>query len=325
MNRSYIIGIDGGASKTDFVLCNLDGIVINRFFAASCNPNDIGMECCIDVLIQGIAKLTFGLEKAEIHLYAGISGGATGNNPEIINQYLSRYFKNYKIYNGSDAVNAMQLGLHEEDGIALIAGTGSIVYSRRKQLYKRIGGWGYLFDNGGSGYHLGRDAINAALCEFDGTGGKTILTSLIEEKLGMPVAEALAEIYTKGKRYIASFAPLVFDGFRQQDPIAQEIIRRNATFLTRQIHTGAMDFPENNILVSCIGGLFRQRDILLPIMQEELGKKYQLYIPELEPVFGAVREACRLAGIRIIPEFESNFKDSVDRLMEASNDKDGNA
>ena len=318
MSKKYIIGIDGGASKTDFALCDCDGNVVNQVFAASCNPNDIGMEQCLDVLIKGISQMISGHEKERIYLYAGISGGSTGKNQEIIKENLSQYYKNIEIYNGSDAVNAVELGLRDEDGIAVIAGTGSIVYARRKQEFMRIGGWGYLFDNGGSGYHLGRDALNAALCEFDGTAEKTILTRLIEERLEMSVTEALSSIYIKGKRYIASFAPLVFDAFRQQDSIAQEIIRRNVIYLTKQIRTGAADFTEDAIQVSCIGGLFRQRDILLPIMQEELGERFQLFIPELEPVFGAVREACRLAKIRIVPEFERNFKDTVEKHLEVS-------
>lgn len=322
MSKKYIIGIDGGASKTDFALCDCDGNVVKRVLSASCNPNDIGMDRCVDVLIQGISQLIRGHEKEKIFLYAGISGGSTGKNTEIINENLSKHFKDLMIYNGSDTVNAMELGLRDKDGIAVIAGTGSIVYTRKNNKYKRIGGWGYLFDNGGSGYHLGREAMNATLCEFDGSGENTILTRLIEERLGMSVTDALAEIYIKGKRYIASFAPLVFEGFRQQDSIAQKIIRRNAIYLAKQIRTGATDFTEDTILVSCIGGLFRQRDILLPIMQEELGKTFQLYIPELDPVFGAVREACRLAKIKIVPEFESNFKDTVDRLMEVSDVKD---
>lgn len=328
MNRSYIIGIDGGASKTDFVLCNTQGMVEKRVLLDSCNPNDIGMECCIDVLTQGINKLVCGLDTGQINLFAGISGGTTGNNQERIHHYLSDYYKDYNIHIGSDAINAMQLGLGEEDGIIVIAGTGSIVYSRRQEEYKKIGGWGYLFDRGGSGYHLGRDAIYAALCEFDGMGDKTILTGLLEKKLGMPVSEALADIYKKGKRYIASFAPLMFEAYRQEDLIARNIITKNAYCLTKEIQTIARDFtksPFNPILVSCIGGLFRQQDIMLPIMQTELGEEFHLYIPEADPVYGAVKEVCRLANIKISAEFEDNFKNTIHSTQEVQNAKDRNA
>lgn len=312
MKKKYIIGIDGGASKTEFVLCDCYGNVLNQVRDSSCNPNDIGMEHCVEVLIQGISRLISGYEKEEAYLYAGISGGSTGNNSEIINNKLSKQFTKIKIYNGSDAVNAVETGLRDKDGIAVIAGTGSIVYVKRNFEYKRIGGWGYLFDNGGSGYHLGREAMSAVLCEFDGTGEKTILTRLIEEKLEMSVTEALASIYIKGKKYIASFAPLVFEGFRQGDSISKEIIRRNALYLAGQISAGGRNFTEDMILVSCIGGLFRQR-VFYSIIQEELDERFYLSIPELEPVFGAAREACRLAQIKNLSEFEHNFKNTVDR------------
>ena len=48
------------------------------------------------------------------------------------------------IYNGSDAINALDSGIGCDDGMVLIAGTGSSLFVRKDGEVKQIGGWGYL-------------------------------------------------------------------------------------------------------------------------------------------------------------------------------------
>ena len=54
----YYIGIDGGGTKTEIVICNLFGNIINRAFAGSSNPNDIGKENMLKV-IDGLIEKPF--------------------------------------------------------------------------------------------------------------------------------------------------------------------------------------------------------------------------------------------------------------------------
>lgn len=83
-------------------------------------------------------------------------------------------------------------------------------YANQNGNLKHFGGRGYLLDKGGSGYHIGRDAICAAQDARDGIGEHTILTDLVEEKLGNTVWESIQDIYSKNQSYIASFTPCVF-------------------------------------------------------------------------------------------------------------------
>lgn len=72
-----------------------------------------------------------------------------------------------------------------------------IVYTNRNGNLKHFGGRGYLLDKGGSGFHIGRDAICAAQDARDGTGKHTILTDLVEDKIGNTVWESIQDIYSK--------------------------------------------------------------------------------------------------------------------------------
>ena len=60
-------------------------------------------------------------------------------------------------------MNALEVCLQGEDGVAVICGTGISCAICKEGKYKIVGGYGYLFEDGGSGYAYGRDAINAAL------------------------------------------------------------------------------------------------------------------------------------------------------------------
>ena len=72
----------------------------------------------------------------------------------------------------------------KEKLIAAICGTGTVVYLSENENLTQYTGWGYLFDKGGSGFHIGRDGITEALEEGDGFGEHSLIKSLIEEKLG---------------------------------------------------------------------------------------------------------------------------------------------
>lgn len=92
-----------------------------------------------------------------------------------------------------------------------------------------------MFDEVCSGYAFGNAAILAALRANDGNGEATLILDLVNERLGMLVLEALDEIYKKGKRYIASFADIVFEANRMGDKIAMEIIDKNVDHLAKLI------------------------------------------------------------------------------------------
>ena len=57
MEIRYIIGIDGGGTKTEFVLATSDGRVLYRAVETGCNPNDIGFSSCEALIVSQINKI----------------------------------------------------------------------------------------------------------------------------------------------------------------------------------------------------------------------------------------------------------------------------
>ena len=274
----YYLGIDGGGTKTEFLLADGEGKEVRRVLLGSCNPNDIGMDATLEVLNRGILETCGNLPKHRISVFAGIAGSTTGDHKQRILALLEKH-RFARIAADTDAKNAVAAALNGEDGIAVIMGTGSIAFVQVDGVSRRIGGFGYLLGDGGSGFAIGRDAIAAALTEEDGCSRPTLLRTMVHEKCGgKTIWDQVSEFYRGGKRLIASYAPLVFEAYRAEDWAAIEILRKNMQAIAQLIEGAASRLPHlEEIPVVLCGGLTRDSDILLPLLTEALQESQRTY------------------------------------------------
>ena len=306
-----MVGIDGGGTKTDMVLFTLSGNVLARVIAPGCNPNDFGWQHAEDVLAQALDLLLQkhgGRNAALQSVFAGVSGGTVGNNRELMAALLRRLLPAAKhIANDSDAVSALSSGIGHADGCVLISGTGSVGYGRTGERIFRAGGWGYLFDRGGSGYDFGRDAVYAALCAYDGRGPQTALSGMIEEQLGAPIQYAVTDLYLRGKPSVAALAPLVFRAAEQGDPVANRILDDNIAELATLCNTLAQTIPGKTCRTVLVGSIFRDWKQIEPRLVPQLVKQHSFVFPALAPVFGSAIEAAALRAAPVQETFEETF------------------
>ena len=293
-DHQWILGIDGGGTKTVFQLTEKNGDIRKTIYKESSNPNDIGMENALAILKKGIEEACDGIPYGSVTLFAGISGGGmTGENASVLKRFFGE-FGFYAFDNGSDIENLIALADHDPC-ILVIMGTGFIVYARNGKERRRIAGWGQFFDEGGSGYTIGKDVITSVLCETDGSGEKTTLSSLLEKRIGESAEKHLAEFYRKGKRYIADFASLAFEAADSGDTIALHILEKNMSFAAQKIATAipfCSDDPSVEIPVFFSGGISKRNDVLFPLLQKHLpANRCRLILPEEEPIRGAVKRA----------------------------------
>ena len=295
---AYFLGIDGGGTKTEFVLTDKEGIVINHITLGETNPVDIGFDNACQVLDSGIREVCGDISHGKISVFAGIAGGITGENKQKISEFLKRYrFCRYD--NGSDAQNAVEAALLDGDGITVILGTGDIAFTRVGDSLYRTGGYGYLFDTGGSGYSIGRDAILESLnCEQNGTDA-TILLDMLKKHLGKSsLLDSLSDLYDGGKKKIATVAPLVFDAYKTGDETAITILERNFAAVAKLIIDAARHISNVNITVRLVGSI-SQNDCVVAlinkhIMQLDTKRIYNISVCSTAPVIGALR----LAGMK---------------------------
>lgn len=291
---SYFLGIDGGGTKTLFALADRDGRVIRTRCLGPCNPVNLGFDNAAAVLATGIRDICRGIPCSHIALFAGIAAAEVGNNRALFEEFF-KSFRFARFVCDNDIVNILAAGLGEQDGIAVIMGTGTNAFAQiRGTLYQK-GGFGTLFDYGGNGYALGRDAVRAALLDECSAGAHTAITTLLQARLGARVSDCLAEFYEQDSRFLASLAPVVFEAHDAGDAVAHTILKHSTAEVARLIGALLSHFPPaaQPVKVVCVGGLTKRADILFPLIRTQLPDKHAvaLSVYPHEPVLGALKKA----------------------------------
>lgn len=290
-----LIGIDGGGSKTEFVMFTPEGDLLDRLVLGSCNPNAVGLEECVQLLSSGINALS-SVHGDAWGIYIGGSGFLTGGNGKKIRSMLQRIYPSAKILCETDIMNVIASATDAENCVAVICGTGAIVYAKEGERLTRLGGWGYLLSESGSGYDIGRDVLRAALADSEGMGEKTAITALVQKKLDAPVSDCIRQVYLHDQSYIASFAPLAFEAYAAGDGIAAEILKGNARGLARMINFAARNYSCGSKVVLS-GGLITGNAVFSAMVKEELDASLVIEIPQVPQVIGACRRCAKMCGI----------------------------
>lgn len=292
-SKRYYLGIDGGGTKTAFMLVDDSHHIIKKITKGASNPNDVGIENTLSVLNDGIKEVSRGYSPKRITMFAGLAGC----DSEAIQNSLDNFFNScgFAAYEfDNDIENIIALGSGKSDVFAIM-GTGFIIRAITDEGMRCIAGWGQLFDAGGSGYNLGKDTIYAALRESDGTGEKTIISKLIEERVGESAKDHLDSFYKEGKKYIASFSEILFKAYKENDKVAEEILKKNMKFAAEEITAAGNFVNKDKVYVSVAGGIVQQSDIIFPMIYEYLPKnRFVLEKCSQEPIFGAVLKAEKL-------------------------------
>lgn len=300
-NRKTFLGIDGGGTKTEFVLFYNNGEIIDRLVLEGCNPNTCGAEKTYSILKEGIERLSQNIEKIDV-LFAGIAGCGSLENAETVYGFLTEICPDTKVKCCSDILNIVASANVEKRALAVICGTGSVVYSINEDNLERAGGWGYLLGDPCSGYSIGRDAIRVALAEEDGFGEKSFITCLVEEELGGSVKDKINQVYSKHNTYLAKFAPIVFKAYEKKDKQAKDILEKNAKEFAKQINFMSRKYDCDNTAVLS-GGIFQHSNIYEEFLKSLVDENIKVVIPNLPPIYGACVQCIRMAG-----EYNEDFQ-----------------
>lgn len=294
----YVIGIDGGGTKTRVAVCAPDGTLLRRETLGAFNLSAIGedgfrrrteeiLALCGDM--RGCGAICVG--------GAGVSGAAAG---EILRAELAAHGFAGKLLLCGDHEIALA-GAMQTPGCVLIAGTGSVCYGKNAAGETfRCGGGGHIIDDPGSGYTLGRDALAAALRTEDGRLSENALHTAVMDAVGGHDIQGIFDfVYfsRRGKSDIAALAPLVLRCAEQGDAVSLAILRRGAAELARLASavTGRLGLDKKSPC-ALAGGLLAENNIYRRTVCEALAPFCRPAEPEHGALFGAVQLA--LAAVK---------------------------
>src|SRR2546423_1589205 len=179
----YVLGFDGGGTKTECVLMNSADQVLARTYAGPSNPFRIGVESAARAVNEAasLALEDAGVSRAVVvAIGAGLAGTASLELREGMRAALADAFPGAAITVLTD-LEAALAAAGEGPGIVLVAGTGSAAIGRNAQKQVlRAGGYGPHSSDQGSAFDIGKNAVAAALQERERGGndsrlGKEIL------------------------------------------------------------------------------------------------------------------------------------------------------
>ena len=143
----------------------------------------------------------------------------------------------------------------------------------------RVGGWGHLIGDEGSGYHIACRMLSAVMRAYDGRGCQTVLTDLLLEhlRLSSPM-ELIDYLYQSGngKKEIASLASLCDRALELGDDTAKAIYEESADSLCEMVATAAQKLsPAEQEPVICVytGGMVTKSSALQNLLSQKLQKK----------------------------------------------------
>ncbi len=225
------MGVDGGGTKTAAVLADAEGRVLGRGRAGASNLQVIGRQAAQEA-VQTAMDAAWRAAGLSTQPLAALCIGLAGVDRPGERALFQRWAQEAHPLSRVEIVNDVELvfaaGTPAGWGLALICGTGSIVYGRSPAgRLARADGWGHLLGDEGSGYAIGLAALRAVMRAYDGRGPVTALSEAILAHWQLTsVPDLVPRVYQqlRGKDEIAALAALVEAVAAQGDPTAQSIL-----------------------------------------------------------------------------------------------------
>lgn len=275
----YFIGIDGGGTKTNGTISLADGKQLATFAVGPSNYHSIGIEQAthnIETLIHSLlAAVHANKDQIEAIAFCG-AGVDCDEDVSVLTKAIQAMGFSGKLAVENDALGALVGANGKKSGAMLISGTGSIIMGiDAKGALIRVGGWGHVIGDEGSGYWISREAYRYLSKAHDGRATKTQLYNQLLDALQMNSPEELIGLlYSPGitKDKLATVAPVVVSLYHD-DPHARAIVNdaiegivelietlyKRCGHPTLELKLGGSVLQQSAIFQQCLVDRFRDR------------------------------------------------------------------
>jgi N-acetylglucosamine kinase-like BadF-type ATPase len=200
---TLLLGIDGGGTSTRALLAAADGTVLGVGLAGPSNYQAIGFEAATAAILNAVRAAFQQADLSPVPVHAiclGLAGVGRPEDAALFSAWAvdARLAQLTRVVNDAELVLAA--GAIDGWGLALIAGTGSICLGMGPDGRRvRVGGWGYILGDQGSGYDLAVRALRLATLTADGRATAHGLLALALEHWGLrEPTELIHQVYRTG-------------------------------------------------------------------------------------------------------------------------------
>ena len=227
------LGIEGGGTRTVALVANGEGKALARVEAGPANLSLLDQLALVKLLRSLAAKLPRPGSVA-----IGLAGAWTEADRKRVRAAAALVWPRVPCYATSDLETALAAagGNHKDEYAAqvlIVSGTGSCSYGQnRSGSAVKVGGWGHVLGDKGSGYEIGLRALKASVYYYDRDRvwpklGAALLSAL---QLNEPF-DLIGWAQRASKADIAALAMEVFAAWDRKDKIANDILSAAAASL----------------------------------------------------------------------------------------------
>jgi N-acetylmuramic acid 6-phosphate etherase len=268
MKHEKILGVEGGGTKTAWVLAERDGEELRVIEQGKLPASNLRLTTP-ERLHTILSELPKEIDRAGIFL----AGCVTAEDRQSLARLCAEIWPAAKIITGSDRDSGFAAALCHADGIAVNAGSGSSVTGRRGDKIEKAGGWGHILGDAGGGYFLVIQALRLILREYDLHRGEVQFTAKVLHALSLNTLDELVRwAQTADKMEVAMLVPVVFDAAANSDARVMEIIEEGARCLCEYTEAVATRLHLLAPKVILLGGLFHRDSIYTHAFRRKLKK-----------------------------------------------------
>lgn len=305
-----VVGVDGGGSRTRVILADAHGTVLARVEGGASAIKSGHEGVAADVIKSLIGDALAKAERTDVRpavCVVGVAGAGQERAAQALWSALAQRRIADDVSVQADATIAMDDAFGDSAGVLLIAGTGSVAFSRGPDgRLERCGGWGPNVGDEGSAAWLGKRALSVVSAAHDGREPETALTGAILTALEL---EALEDIIPWASEATASayalLAPVVAQVAATGDLRANALISFCVEELALHVRTLARRcFSDERaaIPVAFAGGLLSRGSLVRKRLEQRLKSAVPgatVRSDEVDAARGAVRRARRLLGVEV--------------------------
>ncbi|WP_240642470.1 N-acetylglucosamine kinase [Microbacterium sulfonylureivorans] len=204
----------------------------------------------------------------------------------------------HKVLLAHDSTTSFLGAMGPGRGAVVASGTGVVTLAVGPARVARVDGWGYLMGDAGSGYWIGREALDAVMRAYDGRGPATALREVAEERWpDLEQAYIRLQSSEDRVRIVASFAEHVARLASDGDAVSQSITSRAGGELAHSVETALRRVRDDDETfgVCAIGGVFRSA-LLRDAFSSHIDAS-ELDVSLVEPLGHGIDGAVALAGL----------------------------
>lgn len=305
--KHYVLGIDGGGTKTLGIIADLQGNVVASASGGMSNVQIAGADgtarVCFDVLERCCRRTRCKPDQLQA-VVLGLAGA--GREPDRLRteraiRALARergvHLRNLRVE--SDGRIAVEGALGGNAGIVIVAGTGSVGFAKDADgNIHRVGGWGRVIGDEGSGFAIGREALRAISKHLDGRGEPTLLTALAGKILNLSDPVTIISKVYQDHFDVSSVAPLVLRAAEKGDRVARKILDKGSSelvdhvkVLLKKLRSSKKHRRGKKISVALLGGLLEYPNYFSRTLKKKIKSKFlpiKIQTPQRSPAYGAV-------------------------------------